>query len=85
MHPHIYVLSYYTDSVISSSAKRRRKCWSEVQHNESIEELFDKMAAAMTTKPSTANTTPAHVYTNNSGDVTVVEDEEHDRRENQCK
>ena len=32
--------------MISSSARRRRKCWSEIEHNESIEELFDRMASS---------------------------------------
>jgi len=32
-----------TDQVISSSGMKRRKCWSEMVHNESIDELFDRL------------------------------------------
>ena len=49
-HTYTHIL-HYTDNMISSSARRRRKCWSEVEHNESIEELFDRM-----TSSSAANT-----------------------------
>ena len=70
-----------TDSVISSSARRRRKCWSEVQHNESIEELFDRMTSSTNTPP---------VVDMDTDEVTGVvaecaEDEEHKRKENYCK
>ena len=51
-----------TDNVISSSARRRRKCWVEVQHNESIEELFDRMTSTTNTPP------PVDMDTNSSGD-----------------
>ena len=64
--------------MISSSARRRRKCWSEVQHNESIEELFDRMTSSTSTPP---------VVDMDTDEVTGVvaecaEDEEH---ENYCK
>ena len=51
-----------TDNIISSSARRRRKCWVEVQHNESIEELFDRMTSTTNTPP------PVDMDTNSSGD-----------------
>ena len=52
-----------TDNIISSSARRRRKCWVEVQHNESIEELFDRMTSTTNTPP------PVDMDTNSSGDA----------------
>ena len=62
--------------MISSSARRRRKCWSEIEHNESIEELFDRMAA---------NTPPIDMDTNTiscDDDVTTAKcTKEHDHRE----
>ena len=57
--------------MISSSARRRRKCWSEVEHNESIEELFDRMAS------SSANTTvPVVDMDTNSNDDDDDNDDE---------
>ena len=62
------------DHVISSSARKRRKCWSEMGHNESIDELFDRLAA---------NTPPTAVVamdTNNSSsddDVTSGSGQDH--------
>ena len=70
-----------TDNVISSSARRRRKCWSEVQHRESIEELFDRMTSSTNTPPVVDMDTDE--VTGVAGEHT--EDEEHDRRENCCK
>ena len=63
--------------MISSSAKRRRKCWSEVQHNESIEELFDRMASA-------TNTPPLVDMDTNINSDTAAEGKEQDRRETKC-
>ena len=40
-----------TDDMISSSARRRHKCWSEVEHRESIEELFDRITSSTNTPP----------------------------------
>ena len=69
----------YTDNVISSSARRRRKCWSEIEHNESIEELFDRMTS------SAANTAvpvvDMEVNNDDDDEVKRVEDEE----QNFCK
>ena len=63
------------DHVISSSARKRRKCWSEMGHNESIDELFDRLVA---------NTPPTAVVamdTNNSSsdddDVTSGSGQDH--------
>ena len=77
---------HYTDNVISSSARRRRKCWSEVEHNESIEELFDRM-----TSSSAANTAVSLVDMDiNSNDDDDDDDEEvvkrvEDGEQNICK
>ena len=60
MFKQLYIFPHiFTDQVISSSAKRRRKCWSELQHNESIDELFDRLA----------NTPPVVVMDTNSDEV----------------
>ena len=72
--------------MISSSARRRRKCWSEVEHNESIEELFDRMAS------SSANTAvPVVDMDTNSNDdddddeVTGVIERFEDEGQHHCK
>ena len=75
--------------MISSSARRRHKCLSEVEHNESIEELFDRMAS------SSANTTvPVVDMDTNSNDddddddddeVTGVVERFKDEGQHHCK